>query len=158
MNITTTKAAKEKIKPHNPHQRLHNIVFICAVILLTGQVLEGSFLIPFVCVYFGFPELSLKEVCDEMSKIAYADEDRYCEYPYPLFASIPEPWTQKNRDDVFPPATPPQAKFERLGFREVLEVRKAREARKAAEDTMSSNQDPDNDQTLLAETAQETSQ
>lgn len=133
MAINSNKNSGEAVQPHNPHKRLHNIIFIVAAILLTGQVLEGSFLIPFVCVYFGYPTISLTEVCSEMGKMAYKDEDFKCAFPYPLFASVPEPWTQKNHDKVSPPTTPPQEHFERLGFREVLEVRKNRLERQAAE-------------------------
>lgn len=128
--------------PQNPHRRLHNTIFAIAVVLLTGQVLEGALLIPFVAVYFGWPTLTLTEVCSEMVKMAYADEDRYCEFPVPLFQSVPEPWLQKNVDHIFPPATPPRPNFERLGFREVLEVRERRMQRKAAEAEAAKSQDP----------------
>lgn len=125
--------ARKELEQQNPHKRLHNIIFILAAILLTGQVLEGAFLIPGLAVYYGWPTITLTEVCSEISKIAYQDEDRYCEFPYPLFKWEPEPWGQKSVDDKFPPAQPPNAKFERLGFREVLKVREERMARKAAQ-------------------------
>lgn len=125
--------ARKELEQQNPNKRLHNIIFILAAILLTGQVLEGAFLIPGLAVYYGWPTITLTEVCSEISKIAYHDEDRYCEFPYPLFKSTPEPWGQKNIDEIFPPAQPPRPGYKRMGFREVLKVREERMARKAAE-------------------------
>ena len=133
MESFNSAKARAEIEQHNPHKRLHNTIFVLAALLLTGQVIEGVLLIPGLAVYYGWPTITLTEVCSEISKIAYHDEDRYCEFPYPLFKTTPEPWGQKSVDDIFPPAQPPNPKYELPGFREVLKIREERIARKAAE-------------------------
>ena len=140
--INTNNKAAETAESHNPHRRLHKIIFICAAVLLTGQVLEGSFLIPFICVYFGYPDISLTQVCSEMEKMAYHDNKRYCNFPYPLFASVPEPWTQGDSTKLIPPTVPPRQHFRRLGFREILKIRKERLEKEAAEARAAKNSQP----------------
>ena len=119
-------------KENNPHKRMHSVIFAVVVACLTVQVLEGSFIIPYILVHFGFPTLSLKEICDEMYIIVYKNEDRECNFPHPLFAG-PEPWKYKDMTDVIGRPAPPRPHYEGFGFREVIQRREERMARKAAE-------------------------
>jgi hypothetical protein len=121
-----------KQKADNPHKRMHKVVFVVVVACLTAQVIEGAFIIPYILIHFGFPTLSLKEICDEMYIIAYKNEDRECNFPYPLFAG-PEPWKYKDMTDVIGRPAPHRPHYEGFGFREVIQRREARMARKAAE-------------------------
>ncbi|MBW2399820.1 MAG: hypothetical protein JRG80_11165 [Deltaproteobacteria bacterium] len=114
----------------NPHHRMHRVIYWITVVFLTAQVIEGSLVVPYVLVYFGFPQLGLVEICSEMQKIAYADEERVCQFPVPLFSS-PEPWNYPSRAERFGPSTPPQPDWELPGFRGIIEQRREREARRA---------------------------
>lgn len=122
----------KKQKENNPYKRMHRAVFIVVVACLTVQVLEGAFIIPYILVHFGFPNLSLKEICDEMYIIVYKNEERECNFPYPLFAG-PEPWKYKDMRGVIGSPAPPRPHYEGFGFREVIQRREERMARKAAE-------------------------
>jgi hypothetical protein len=93
---------------------------------LIAQVLEGALVVPYVLLYFGFPQLSVSEICDEMYKIVYADENRECEYPYPLFSYEPEPWSQTNKENKYGHVTPPAPNYDMPKFREVIERREQR--------------------------------
>ena len=111
---------------------MHSIVFAVVVACLTVQVLEGSFIIPYILVHFGYPDLSMKEICDEMYIIVYKNEERECNFPYPLFSG-PEPWKYKDMTDVIGKPAPPRPHYGGFGFREVVERHAERMARKAAE-------------------------
>ncbi len=115
----------------NPHHRLHKVIYRIIVVCLFAQVIEGSLVVPYVLVYFGFPQLSLTEVCNEMHKIAYADESRECLFPYPLFGE-PEPWQSTSHTEAFGPSTPSAPGWVLPGFRGAIELKKQREARQAA--------------------------
>ena len=115
----------------NPHRRLHGVIYVLTVLCLIVQVLEGALVVPVVLLYFGFPQLGVKDICDEMYKIVYRDETRICNYPYPLFEYEPEPWLEQNREDIFGEVTPPAPRYELPGFRGVIEKRRLREARGA---------------------------
>jgi hypothetical protein len=119
-------------KANNPYKRMHGIIFVVVSSCLTVQVLEGSFIVPYILIHFGYPDLTLKEICDEMYFIVYKDENRECHYPYPLFSEV-EPWKYKDMRDVVGHPVPPRPYYEGFGFREVVKLRKEREARKAAE-------------------------
>ena len=58
--------SKLSAESENPHRRLHRVIYYLVVTCLFVQVIEGSFIVPFVLLYFGFPKLSLVEICDEM--------------------------------------------------------------------------------------------
>ncbi len=110
----------------NPYQRLHNFIYGLTIICLIAQVLEGTLVVPYVLLYFGFPQLSVSEICDEMYKIVYDDETRTCEYPYPLFSYEPEPWSQANKENKYGYVTPPAPNYDMPKFREVIERRDKR--------------------------------
>ena len=60
--------SKQPAEPENPYRRMHRAIYYLVVTCLFVQVIEGSFVVPFVLLYFGFPQLSLVEICDEMYK------------------------------------------------------------------------------------------
>lgn len=116
---------------NNPHKRLHAVVFYIVIACLTAQVIEGTLIAPYILVHFGFPDLSLKEICDEMYIIVYKDEDRECNFPYPLFAG-PEVWKYKDMAAEVGYPVPPKPNYEGYGWRETVQRRKDRLARQAA--------------------------
>ncbi len=120
--------------PENPHRRLHRVVFVAAALCLVVQVIEGTLFIPFVLLYFGFPQVSLQEMCRELYNISYHDDNRECRFPYPLFFQdfTPEPARQESKEHVFGFVTPPRPRYDLPGWREmisIVEKRRAAEAR-----------------------------
>lgn len=118
----------------NPHRRLHRAVFIAAAVCLVVQVIEGALFVPFVLVYFGFPQVSVQEMCRELYNISYQDDDRDCRFPYPLFFQdfTPEPARQESKEHVFGPVTPPRPRYDLPGWRDmvgIVERRRASEGR-----------------------------
>jgi hypothetical protein len=107
------------------HKWLHRGLFVC----LTALALEGTFTFPALLVWYGFPDLSLVEMCSELAKVRYSDDSRECEFPYPLFGPA-EAAGQKTSRDAW--GVQPKPQYERIGFRELVKIRDERLARKAA--------------------------
>jgi hypothetical protein len=60
--------------------KLHrNIQRLCWVLLI-GLVLEGAFILPFTLIWYGFPTLSIREICTELERAQYADDGRECTF------------------------------------------------------------------------------
>lgn len=132
--MDNASASKKSTKnANNPHKKMHSIIFFVVASCLTVQVLEGSFIVPYILVHFGYPDLSLKEICDEMYFIVYKDDERECNYPYPLFSEV-EPWKYKDMRDVVGYPAPPRPHYKGFGFREVIKSKEEREARKALQE------------------------
>jgi len=114
----------------NPHRVLHKVTFIACAIFLAVQVIEGALMIPLILVYFGYPQVSMQEICSELYKIAYDDADRRCEYPYPLFFQdpTPEPDHYRSQSQVFGPVIPPRTHYKVPGWREMVTIVEQRKA------------------------------
>jgi hypothetical protein len=97
------------------------------------QVIEGALFIPFVLVYLGYPQVSLREICRELYNITYQDDDRVCRYPYPLFFQdfTPEPALEESKEHIFGPVTPPRPGYDVPGWREMIAIVEARRAAEA---------------------------
>ncbi|HSW13774.1 MAG TPA: hypothetical protein VLI06_13095 [Solimonas sp.] len=108
------------------HKWLQRGLIVCLVAL----VLEGALTFPLLAIWYGWPQLSLQEICGEFEKIRFADESRECIYPYPLFAES-EGKGQKTAQDVW--SSQPRPKYERVEYRGLIKRREARLARQAAE-------------------------
>ena len=63
----------------NMHKWIKRAVLVCLVAL----VIEGAFTLPFMAVYYGYPTLSLTQICSELLKVRYSDDTLECKYPYP---------------------------------------------------------------------------
>jgi hypothetical protein len=100
------------------------------VVCLVALVLEGALTFPLLAMWYGWPTLSLQEICSEFEKIRFADESRECIYPYPLFAPS-EGYGQKTAQDAW--GVQPKPKYQRVEFRGLIHRRDARLARQAAE-------------------------
>lgn len=107
------------------HKWLQRGLFVC----LTALVLEGTFTFPFLLAWYGFPTLSLQEMCSELQKVRYSDETRECIYPYPLFAPS-EAAGQKTAQDAW--GVQPKPRYRRIGFRDLVKIRDERVARQSA--------------------------
>ena len=107
------------------HKWLQRGLFVC----LTALALEGTFTFPGLMIWYGFPDLSLVEMCSELSKVRYSDDSRECLFPYPLFAPA-EGAGQKTAQDAW--GVQPRPQYKRIGFRELVKIRDERRARQAA--------------------------
>ena len=106
------------------HKVVKGFVFFC----LFGLVIEGGLFIPFMVAWYGWPDLSVQEICDEMHKVIYDDPTRVCKYPYDfLDHSEPRRYAPYTKDLVgtVSPVTPLPV-YRRIGFRELIEIRDKR--------------------------------
>ena len=107
------------------HKWLQRGLFVC----LTALVIEGTFTVPFLLVWYGWPTLSLVEVCSELQKVRYSDASRECIFPYPLFGPS-EGAGQKTAQDTW--GVQPTPNYRRIGFRDLIKIRDERRVRQAA--------------------------
>ena len=107
------------------HRWLQRGLFVC----LTALVLEGTFTFPFLLVWYGWPTLSLQEMCSELQKHRFSDDTRECIYPYPLFGPAEGAGQTPAQDEG---GVQPRPKYERIGFRDLVRFRDERLAREAA--------------------------
>jgi hypothetical protein len=127
-----------------PFERMHrNIRRVCYV-LLFGLVLEGALTFPLLAIWYGFPELSAIEVCSELQKVMYSDEERVCQVPYEEFPGPPigspsEAEGQDTAEDIW--GVQPQPQYPPIEFRELVENHEQREA--GAEDEGATDQPDD---------------
>jgi len=107
------------------HKWLQRGLFVC----LTALVLEGTLTFPFLLAWYGWPTLSMVEMCSELQKVRYSDESRECVFPYPLFGPA-EGAGQKTAQDAW--GVQPKPQYRRIGFRDLVKIRDERRARLAA--------------------------
>jgi hypothetical protein len=123
-------------KTQNRHRVLDKVTFITCAIFLTVQVIEGALTVPLILVYYGFPQVGIQKICAELYNIAYGDDKRKCEYPYPLFFEdfAPEPSHYESKDES---VTPPHTHHRVPGWREMITIVEGRQAAaKAANEVM----------------------
>ena len=65
------------------YARMHKWIKRAVLVCLVALVIEGAFTLPFMAVYYGYPTLSLTEICSELLKIRYSNDSLECQYPYP---------------------------------------------------------------------------
>jgi len=111
-------------------RRLHTIIRRVCYVLLFGLVLEGALTFPVLAIWYGVPELSPAEVCDELQKVMYSDESRTCETAdlnSPPLGGTGEAENQTTAEDIW--KVQPTPLYPRVGFRELVENKREREAR-----------------------------
>jgi hypothetical protein len=109
----------------NMHKWLQRGLFVC----LTALVLEGAFTLPGLLIWFGWPTLSIPEVCNELMKVRYSDDRYVCQIPHPLFAPS-EGRGQTTAKDKW--GIQPEPQYKRIGYRDLVKFRDERVAREAA--------------------------
>lgn len=111
------------------HKWLRRGLFVC----LFGLVIEGSLTVPVIAVWYGWPTLSLTEICSELLKIRYSDDTLECTQPYPLggppFGGAPEAAGQHTARDDW--GVQPRPRYDRIGFRQLVRIHDERIARQA---------------------------
>lgn len=114
-----------------PHARLHKWLKRGLFVCLFGLVIEGALTVPAVAVWYGWPTLSLTEICSELMKVRYSDDTLTCTQPYPLtgppFGGAPEAADQQTARDHW--GVQPVPQYPRVGFRELVRIHDEREAR-----------------------------
>lgn len=75
-------------------------LFVC----LFGLVIEGALTVPVLAVWYGWPSLSLTQICSELMKIRYSDDTLECTQPYPL-GGPPRSADRPRRPDSTPHGT-----------------------------------------------------
>lgn len=112
-----------------PYARMHKWLQRGLFVCLLALVLEGTFTFPFLLVWYGFPTLSIVEMCSELQKVRYSDESRECIFPYPLFGPA-EGAGQQTAQDAW--GVQPKPLYRRIGFRDLVKIRDERLARLTA--------------------------
>ena len=109
------------------HKWLQRGLFVCLVAL----VIEASFSLPGLLIWFGWPTLTFTEVCDELMKVRWSDDDAECLVPHPLYgANEVEGRTAKSKDQW---GIQPRPLYKRIGYRDLVKFRDDRLDREAAE-------------------------
>jgi hypothetical protein len=66
------------------YARMHKYIKRAVIVCLVALVIEGAFTLPFMAVYYGYPTLSLTQICSELLKVRYSDDTLECKVPYPM--------------------------------------------------------------------------
>jgi hypothetical protein len=112
------------------YARMHRWIKRAVVVCLVALVIEGAFTLPFMAVYYGYPTLSLTEICSELLKIRYSNDTLECQYPYPPLGPPEGAAGKATAQDVW--GIQPIPKYHRLGFRELVKIHNDRLARQHA--------------------------
>jgi hypothetical protein len=110
----------------NMHKWLTRGLLVC----LTALVLEGAFTFPLLAIWYGWPQLSLQDICSEFLKIQFADDSKECQYPYPLFGPPEGLGQTEARQDVW--GIQPKPLYKRVEFRDFIKRHEERAARQSA--------------------------
>lgn len=138
MSTSTASTGKETeelpLGTTKEHARLHKWLKRGILVCLVGLVLEGSFTLPFLAVWYGYPTLGFRDICSELMKVRYNNESLQCQYPYPFFGppinGAPEAAGINTANDRW--GIQPVPQYPRLGFRELVRIHDARIARQHA--------------------------
>ena len=112
-----------------PYARMHKwfkrLLFAC----LITMAVEGTLTMPTMLIWYGWPTLSLTQICSELQKVSRHDDTFECTYPYPLGGPL-EGAGDKTAQDTW--GVQPTPHYPRLGFRELVRIHDERLARQAA--------------------------
>ncbi|SEH71191.1 hypothetical protein SAMN04489835_3162 [Mycolicibacterium rutilum] len=132
-SATAEKDPAEDLPPGTTpyYARMHKYIKRAVLVCLVALVIEGAFTLPFMAVWYGYPTLSLTEICSGLLKVRYSDDTLECKVPYPPLGP-PEGAEGKDtaRDEW---GIQPVPKYDRIGFRELVRIHEESEARKAAQ-------------------------
>ena len=136
--MTTSPPAEEQEKADDLppgttayYARMHKWIKRAVLVCLVALVIEGAFTLPFMAVYYGYPTLSLTQICSELLKIRYSDDALECKYPYPPLGPPEGAEGKDTAQDQW--GIQPTPKYNRLGFRELVRIHDERLAREATQ-------------------------
>ncbi len=113
------------------YARMHKWIKRAVLVCLIALVIEGAFTLPFMAVYYGYPTLSLTEICSELLKVRYSDDTLECQFPYPILGPPEGAAGKDTAQDQW--GIQPTPKYRRIGFRELVRIHDERLARQAAQ-------------------------
>ncbi|MFB4295130.1 hypothetical protein [Actinomadura sp. NTSP31] len=104
--------------------RLHTTIRRICYILLFALVIEGAFTLPFTLIWYGWPTLSVQEICSGLQEVMYNDPTVQCQDPAPLSAppfgsSGPNTHRTTAKDKWGIQPTP---QYPRIEFRELIKI------------------------------------
>ncbi|OBF82734.1 hypothetical protein A5791_04010 [Mycobacterium sp. 852002-51163_SCH5372311] len=112
------------------YARMHKWIKRATLVCLIALVIEGAFTLPFMAVYYGYPTLSLTQICSELLKVRYSDDTLECKYPYPPLGPPEGAEAKATAKDKW--GIQPTPQYHRLGFRELVRIHDQRIARQKA--------------------------
>ncbi|WP_024804282.1 hypothetical protein [Nocardia sp. BMG51109] len=116
-----------------PFARMHRWLKRGILVCLVALVVEGSLTVPALALWYGWPTLSLTEICDEMMKVRYSDDTLECEqgaFNAPPLGGKPEAEGQTTARDQW--GVQPKPEWKRIGYRELVRNHDERIARQQA--------------------------
>ncbi|WP_280275544.1 hypothetical protein [Nocardia wallacei] len=119
-----------------PFARMHTWLRRGILVCLIALVIEGSLTVPALALWYGWPTLSISEICDEMMKVRYSDDTLECEqgdFTAPPLGGEPEAAGQTTARDQW--GVQPKPEWKRIGFRELVRNHDERIARQQAQNT-----------------------
>jgi hypothetical protein len=132
----TTSAAVDDQKDDLPpgttpyYARMHKWIKRAVMVCLVALVIEGAFTLPFMAVYYGWPTLSLTQICGELLKVRYSNDTLACQFPYPMFGPPEGAAGKATAQDQW--GIQPVPHYHRLGFRELVKIHDERLAHQNA--------------------------
>jgi hypothetical protein len=111
------------------YARMHKWIKRAVLVCLVALVLEGAFTLPFMAIYYGYPTLSLTQICSELLKVRYSDDTLECKAPYPILGPPEGAEAKDTARDKW--GIQPVPQYHRLGFRELVRIHDQRVARQA---------------------------
>jgi hypothetical protein len=112
------------------YARMHKWIKRGVLVCLVALVIEGAFTLPFMAVYYGWPTLSLTQICSELLKVRYSDDTMECQFPYPMLGPPEGAAGKDTAQDQW--GIQPTPKYHRLGFRELVRIHDERLAHQGA--------------------------
>lgn len=106
------------------YARMHKWIKRATLVCLVALVIEGAFTLPFMAVYYGYPTLSLTQICSELLKTRFSDDTMECQYPYPPLGPPEGAAGKASAQDEW--GIQPVPKYHRLGFRELVRIHEER--------------------------------
>jgi len=132
---TTDSAAPLPLGTTSTWARMHKWLRRGLYVCLFGLVIEGSLTVPVMAVWYGWPTLSLTEICSELMKVRFSDDSLECQQPYPIggppFGGAPEAAGQQTARDDW--GIQPKPRYDRIGFRELVRIHEERSSEQASE-------------------------
>lgn len=127
-----TTATSEDLPPGTTpyYARMHTWIKRAVLVCLVALVIEGAFTLPFMAVYYGWPTLSLTQICSELLKVQYSDDTLECQFPYPALGSPEGAAGKEHAQDTW--GIQPTPGYHRIHFRELVRNYEERQARQGA--------------------------
>ncbi|WP_433520449.1 hypothetical protein ACQPZ2_23655 [Nocardia pseudovaccinii] len=117
-----------------PFARMHKWLKRGILVCLIALVVEGSLTVPALALWYGWPTLSITEICDEMMKVRYSDDTLECNQGAlnaPPLGGKPEAAGQTTAEDQW--GVQPKPQWKHIGYRELVRIHNERIAREQAQ-------------------------